>query len=143
MEDFELEEFDMPKEEYQLGFVNLVGEEQDGEYQYQFIFTTRIDEFYGEDFNTKPAGLCNEIKPYDEYVQKIETIKTKIKFDLIQNSCCFSYSDAMDGIVSICFENIDEYDSYPEDGRLFFKFGEKISEVERKLAIKNILFNKK
>ena len=45
----------------------------------------------------------------------------------------------MDGLVSLCFENIDAYDSYPEDGRLFFMFGEPYDEVERKLAMKNIL----
>lgn len=125
--------------EVKLGFVNLVGEEQDGYYRYQFIFTDRIDEFYGDDFNSKPAGLCNDLKPNEEYIYEVHTVKTKVKFDLIQDSCCFSYSDAMDGIVAICYENIDDYDEYPEEGRLFFYFGDTLDDVERKLAIKNIL----
>ena len=52
---------------------------------------------------------------------------------------CFSMQDCMDGIVALAFENMDNYDSYPDDGRLFFMFGESLDEVERKLAMKNIL----
>lgn len=63
----------------------------------------------------------------------------KIKLDLIQNNCCFSISDCYDGIVSMAWENMDEYEEYPEDGRLFFNFGETLSKVERKLAMKNII----
>jgi hypothetical protein len=47
--------------------------------------------------------------------------------------------DCLDGIVSVAWENIDDMSEYPEDGRLFFMFGESIDEVERKLALKNIL----
>ena len=66
-------------------------------------------------------------------------MKTTIEFDLIQDNRCFSFKQAMDGVVSLCFENIDDYDEYPEDGRLVFMFGEPLEEVQRKLAIKNIL----
>ena len=66
-------------------------------------------------------------------------MKTTIGFDLIQDNGCFSFKQAMDGVVSLCFENIDDYDEYPEDGRLFFMFGEPLEEVQRKLALKNIL----
>ena len=52
---------------------------------------------------------------------------------------CFGMQDAMDGIVSIAYENMDAYESYPDDGRLFFMFGESLDEVERKLAMKSIL----
>jgi hypothetical protein len=77
--------------------------------------------------------------PSEEYITEVHTVKTKLKFDLIQNNMCFGLQDAMDGIVAIAFENIDEYESYPEEGRLFFMFGESFDEVERKLAMKRIL----
>ena len=122
-----------------LCFVNLIGEENDGYYRYEFIFTDNPDEFWGENFEYKPAGLVNDLLPSEEYITEVHTVKTKLKFDLIQNNMCFGLQDAMDGIVAIAFENIDEYESYPEEGRLFFMFGETFEEVERKLALKNIL----
>ena len=122
-----------------LCFIRLIGEESDGYYRYEFIFTDNPDEFWGENFEYKPAGLVNDLLPSEEYITEVHTVKTKLKFDLIQNNMCFGLQDAMDGIVAIAFENIDEYESYPEEGRLFFMFGESFDEVERKLAMKNIL----
>lgn len=122
-----------------LLFVRLIGEEADGYYRYEFIFTDNPDEAWGEDWEHKPAGLVNDLIPSDEYITEVHIVKTKIKFDLIQNNMCFGMQDAMDGIVSIAYENMDAYESYPEDGRLFFMFGESLDEVERKLAMKSIL----
>lgn len=123
-----------------LGFIRLIGEENDGYFRYEFIFTDNADEFWGDNFEYKPAGLVNDLIPSDEYITEIHIVKTKIKFDLVQNNMCFGMQDCMDGIVALAFENIDEYENYPEDGRLFFMFGESFDDVERKLAIKNILF---
>lgn len=122
-----------------LLFVRLIGEEADGYYRYEFIFTDNPDEAWGEDWEHKPAGLVNDLIPSDEYITEVHIVKTKIKFDLIQNNMCFGMQDAMDGIVSIAYENMDAYESYPDDGRLFFMFGESLDEVERKLAMKSIL----
>jgi hypothetical protein len=77
--------------------------------------------------------------PSEEYITEVHIVKTKLKFDLIQNNMCFGLQDAMDGIVAIAYENIDNYDAYPEDGRLYFMFGESYDDVERKLAMKRIL----
>lgn len=122
-----------------LGFIRLIGAESDGIDNYEFIFTNNIDEFWGENFEYKPCCLCNDLIPNDEYITEIHKIKTKIKFDLVQDNCCFSMQDCMDGIISLAWENIDEYEEYPEDGRLVFNFGESYDDVERKLALKNIL----
>lgn len=122
-----------------LCFVNLIGEENDGYYRYEFIFTDNPDEFWGENFEYKPAGLVNDLIPSDEYITEIHIVKTKIKFDLVQNNMCFGMQDCMDGIVALAYENIDDYEEYPENGRLYFMFGETFEEVERKLALKNIL----
>jgi len=122
-----------------LLFIRLIGEENDGYYRYEFIFTDNPDEAWGDDWEYKPSGLVNSLIPSDEYITEIHIVKTKIKFDLIQNNMCFGMQDCMDGIVALAFENIDEYENYPEDGRLFFMFGESFDEVERKLALKNIL----
>lgn len=126
-------------DEVYLCFIRLIGEENDGYYRYEFIFTDNIDEVFGESWEYKPAGLVNGLIPSDEYITEVHIVKTKLKFDLIQSNMCFSMQDALDGIIAIAWENIDSYDSYPDDGRIFFMFGESMEEVERKLALKNIL----
>lgn len=124
-----------------LCFVNLIGEENDGYYRYEFIFTDNPDEFWGENFEYKPAGLVNDLIPSDEYITEIHIVKTKIKFDLVQNNMCFGMQDCMDGIVALAYENIDDYEEYPtERGRLYFMFGETFEKTENKLAKCGILF---
>lgn len=128
-------------ETIRLAFIKLIGEETNGEYRYEFIFTDRIDEFWCENAEYKPCCLVSDINPIEEYVTKIYTLKTKIKLDLIQDNCCFGFQDCTDNIVALAYENTDNYEEYPEDGRLFFMFGETYEEVERKLSIKNLLLN--
>lgn len=132
-------EEEMINETLNLCFIRLVGEENDGYYRYEFIFTDRVDEVWGESFDEKPACLINDLMVSDEYVTEIHIVKTKIKLDLIQKNCCFSISDCYDGIVCMASQNLDDLDEYPEDGRLYFMFGETVEEVSRKLAIKGIV----
>lgn len=127
------------KEMLCLCFIRLIGEENDGYYRYEFIFTDNIDEVFGDGFDQKPACLVNNLMVEDKYITEIHIVKMKIKLDLIQNNCCFSVSDSFEGLVSLGWENTDDYEEYPSDGRIFFKFGETLEEVEKKLAIKNVV----
>nr|DAN76367.1 MAG TPA: hypothetical protein [Caudoviricetes sp.] len=126
-------------EELKLCFVNVVGMEEDGKYRYEFIFTDDIDNVWGENFDEKPAGLINNLMVDEQYKTETHVVRTKIKFDLVQQCCCFGMQDCMDGIVALAYENIDDYESYPDDGRLVFNFGETYFNVESKLAMKSIL----
>ena len=128
-------------EKVYLCFIRLIGEENDGYYRYEFIFTNDVDNVWGENFDQKPACLVNNLMVSEEYVYEIHVVKMKIKLDLIQNNCCFSVSDCYDGCVSLAWQNLDNETEYPEDGRIFFKFGETLEEVENKLAIKNVIMN--
>jgi len=135
-EDDESQDFD--DSDLSLGFINFIGTEIDGYNQYELVFTLYPDEFWGENFNYKPAGVCNGLIPDDRYVQKVVRVKTLIKLDLIQDSGCFSMQDCMDGIVSLAYQDLTGLDEYPEY-RLYLMFGEKYDEVERKLAMCHIL----
>lgn len=94
----------------------------------------------GDDFEQFPAGLCVNLTPNEEDYDTIKTIKTNIKLALIQDSTCFGMQDAMDGIVAIGYEDISDYEEYPEDGRLILHYGITLEETEELLANKNIVF---
>ena len=129
------------EEELRLGFVKLIGEENDGLYRYEFIFTDNIDEFWGDGFDEKPSCLVNNLTPDEEYITEVHIVKMKIKLELAQDNCCFGMQDVLDGILSLGWEDTTTYIEYPEDGRLFFRFGETMEEVKEKLMIKNVLMD--
>lgn len=121
-----------------LCFIKFSGTDIDGMNNYECLFTDKIDEFWGENFEYMPCCLCNGLIPYENSYSIVKTIKTKIKLNLIQDSCCFSYQDAIDNIVAIGYEDISEYDEYPENGRLILFFGETYDKFEEKIKNKNI-----
>lgn len=122
-----------------LGFINYVGEENDGLKRYELIFTNNKEEFWGEDWDYQPAGLITDLKPLDEYITEIHHLKGKINLDLVQKNCCFSMQDCIDGICALAWENLDGYEEFPEEGRLVLHFGETIDDVETKLSQKNLI----
>ena len=119
-----------------LCFIKLIGEENDNYFRYEFFFSNDINKFEIDEDNN-PCCLAEKIEPKQYDTEHI--VKMKIKLDLIQNNCCFSFEHARLGILALAWENMDGYDEYPEEGRIFFKFGETLEEVENKLAMKNIL----
>lgn len=129
--------------ELKLAFITLVGTENDGRYLYEALFTDNEDELWGDGFEYKPCCLVHELKPSDEYIASVMNFRTEIQLDLIQNNCCFGMQDALDGIVAIAYESLDGLDEYPQDGRIYFMFGEPYSMVAKKLAKKNIILEDK
>ena len=67
------------EEKINLCFIRLIGEENDGYYRYEFIFTNNIDEVFGENFEQKPACLTNNLMVSEEYIYEIHIVKMKIK----------------------------------------------------------------
>ena len=130
----------MKSDELCLCYVQFVGVDMDGKNIYDFLFTDHVDTFWFDNAEYKPMGLLNKNNIVIDDYQDSKRLVTEIKFDLIQDSTCFGYQDCIDGCVSISYENIDTYDSYPEDGRLVFHYGMTMDEVEELLAKKNLVF---
>lgn len=103
------------EEKLYLCFIKLVGEENDGRYRYEFIFTDNMDEAWGDDFDYVPACLCNNLYPSDEYITKVDIVILPFKLTLAQDNCCFGMQDCYDGILCLGY-------SETEDGRLVLLF---------------------
>lgn len=120
-----------------LIYINNVGKDWQGNYLYEFLYSDKIKDIHGEDWDSVPASNRPE-PPYEEHVKKVGKLTTEIKLSLVQQSDTFCVWDAVDGIIALGWENIDEYDEYP-DVRLWFKFGEEIEKVQEKLFEKELI----
>lgn len=118
-----------------LVFIRFIGEENDGYYAYELMFSNNIEKFEIEKDNDY-CCLCQTIIPATKTI--IHKVKMKIKLSLIQDNCCFSFKHSKLGIVALAYENIDNYDEYPDD-RIILFYGDEYDDVERKLALRNIL----
>ena len=119
-----------------LVFIRLIGVEDGGLRRYEFMFSDDIDTFFVEGDNDQ-CCLSEEITPIGH--SRTYIVKMGFKLDLIQDNCCFSFEDAKRGIVSIAWENMDDYESYPDNGRLYFKFGDDYGDVSNRLYKKGVL----
>jgi len=114
-----------------LIYVNEIGADYKGQKQYEFIFS-KSTEFDIDEWFTIPASATSQLKSPDiEYIDLVGLLKdTDLQFELIQNSDYFGIIDAVDGVISLAWE---KYDANAEVNRLFFRFGETLETVTKKL----------
>jgi len=124
-----------------LIYINKIGSNWKGVKIYEFLFseTKAINNVQGESWDSYPALGAPE-PPESNFVHKVGKLETDIKLDLIQYSDSFSVFDAVDGVIALGWENLLEYDEYPEN-RLYFKFGEDLNSVEDKLYERDLVLN--
>jgi hypothetical protein len=120
-----------------LVYINQIGSDWTGKNIYEFLFSEHesIEDIDGDDWDAYPAsGIPSSPNP--SFVHKVGKLTTELKFDLIQYSDTFAVFDAVDGVIALGWENLLDYDEYPEK-RLYFVFGEDITSVEDKLYEKD------
>jgi hypothetical protein len=120
-----------------LIYVNRVGKDYKGNYLYEFLFSDTTQNIDGDDWDTFPASGRPE-PPHEIFIKHVGKLQSGLRLDVVQDSDTFAVWDAIDGVIALAWENIDEYESYP-DQRLCFKFGENISDVESKLYERDII----
>jgi len=122
-----------------LVYINKIGQNWKGNYIYEFLFSDTLEDIDGEGWDSYPSS-GNPEPPEGRFVKETGMLDTTLKLDLVQESDSFAMWDAVDGIVSMAWENMEGYDEYPEK-RLFFAFGEDIESVNDKLYEKDIVLN--
>lgn len=126
--------------EYKVVYVSLIGKDASGLNIYNIFVSQNTEDVFSEGWGEKPASnIKNDILMIDnDMFDYIKEIRTDIILDLAQDNTCFSMQDARDNIVSLAYENIDEYEEYPENGRIVIHFGDMLSDVEKMLAKRDI-----
>jgi hypothetical protein len=121
-----------------LVFVNELGPNFRGDNLYEFIFSDNED-VSGEDWESSPAG-GNPQPPHIDYITKVGVLKNdKIKLNVIQNSDFFSFYDAVDKVIALSWEDIENEYYNDEDTRLVFHYGDSEEDVMTKLYERDII----
>lgn len=108
-----------------LVYVDKVGQNVDGEYEYDFYFAEHP--IVHKEWTYETSGLQESVKPkrYDS----IKRVVMKIPLLCLQDNMCFGMQNGVDGVVALAYEDISDYDEYPADGRLVFHYGMKESDI--------------
>lgn len=124
-----------------LVYVEPIGLNSHDLFEYDFLFSETPDIVWGEDWAEQCPAACDNMRPGNEMISKVERLTTIIPFGLAQKNTCFSMQDCIDGIISLAWEDLSEYEEYPEPLRLIFRFGESFESVEDKLAQRSQFFH--
>lgn len=121
-----------------LIYVNYVGVDHKGDHIYEFLFSDSTKDVDGEGWDEYPAKGRPE-PPHLIFIKKPTILKSnKLVLDVIQNSDTFAVWDAVDGLIALAWENVNEYVEYPSP-RLCFHFGDSIEDVKNKLYEKDLV----
>lgn len=122
-----------------LIYIHKLGEDWEGKFIYEFLFSNDTDGVDGEDWDAVPASGRPE-PPHSEFVKSVGKLITNIQFNLVQDSDTFAVWDAVDGVVALGWEDIDGYEQYPET-RLWFSFGLSQDEVNDRLYERDLILD--
>ena len=122
-----------------LVYVNELGPNYKGDNIYEFIFSD-LDDVWGDDWDAEPASGKPQ-PPEINYIKKVGVLKnSEVQLELIQNSDFFGVYDAIDGVISLAWENSNSDEILVHKRkRLVFQYGESIEIVENKLYEKDIV----
>ena len=122
------------EQEY-LAFVDEIGRTIDGKYLYRFDYCKDTEIVWGNYFNITPAIIVPNIQPDNNCLSKTEEVISEKKLELAKTNGCFSMQDCIDGIISLCFSQINDDESIYYNGEpLKFDFGEKLEDVRERLT---------
>ena len=122
-----------------LIFINELGPNYKKENIYEFIFSKNLEELWGDEWDVVPAH-GQPGPPEVEYIDTVGILsKSILKLELVQNSDYFGMEHALDKVISLGWEVLDDNDN-PKD-RLVFHFGDEIKSVEDKLYSRDLILN--
>lgn len=118
-------------------YVQEIGQDNDGNYVYEFLISEDPDSVWVENWNEVP--VCNEsdTKPSQDDYDYVKELRTDIKLTLGQDNCCVSFMDIKDNIAALAYEDISSYEEYPEP-RLVVQYGDSLDYVEEMLAKRDL-----
>ena len=125
-----------------LCYINKMGANYKGDNLYEFIFTDKsnLPLVDGESWDKSPAdGMPSP--PNQNFIKEVASLTTnELTLNVIQESNFFGVYDAVDNIIALGWEHIEEdFDGMENIKRLVFHYGETSSSVSDKLYSRDII----
>jgi hypothetical protein len=110
-----------------LIYVNPIGKDSNGVYEYEFFFSETPEIVWGEDWNVACPSACGNLLPDPSTYSEVKHLRTHIPLFCAQENSCFSMQDVIDGLLCLCFYE-DEEGNFNK-----FDFGEPYENVIKKI----------
>ena len=129
----------MGKENLKLVYVRPVTNGSDHmNYEYDFLFSETPEVVWGVDWTDNAPNLCGDITPDPTTYSVVKRVKSPIELKVIQENSCYSMEYGINRSIALAWLNLEGLDTYPEEGRMVFKFGDSYLEVEAQLELHHI-----
>jgi hypothetical protein len=127
-----------------LIYINKIGTTFKGEHLFEFLFSNSIDwDWDDEWYESSVITDSTDLSPNENFIKVIGSLRTdELDLELIQESGVFDVYNAVEGIVALGWEKLEDDEEYPEQ-RLVFKFGESKESVDVKLLELDLALNYK
>lgn len=128
--------------ELYLIYINKIGTNFKGEHIFEFLFSDRTNYDWDETwYESSVVTDKNDLTPDPSFIKLVGGLKTsELDLELIQNSGVFQIYNAVEGIIALGWEKLQDDQDYPEE-RLVFRFGETKELVEEKLYSLDLVLN--
>ena len=128
--------------ELYLIYINKIGTNFKGEHIFEFLFSDRTNYDWDETwYESSVVTDKNDLTPDPSFIKLVGGLKTsELDLELIQNSGVFQIYNAVEGIIALGWEKLQDDVDYPEE-RLVFRFGETKKSVEEKLYSLDLVLN--
>ena len=115
-------------EEY-LVYIEYIGCDLNNHYIYKMDFSTQPEIVWGESWNVVPAAICGHIPPDPNSLFKTAKLYSSEELHTAVKSTCFSMQDCIDGIIPLCFADINNSSLIADNSFFRLRFGEKYEDV--------------
>ena len=128
--------------ELYLIYINKIGTNFKGEHIFEFLFSDCTNYDWDENwYESSVVTDKNDLTPDPSFIKLVGGLKTpELDLELIQNSGVFQIYNAVEGIIALAWEKLQDDQDYPEE-RLVFRFGETKESVEDKLYSLDLVLN--
>ena len=127
-----------------LIYINKIGTNFKGEHMFEFLFSNATDWEWGEEwYESSVITDTTDLTPDPSFIEQIGSLRTsRMDLELVQESGVFDIYNAVERIIALGWEKLDE-DSDLDEERVVFHFGEPMESVEAKLMERDLVLNYK
>lgn len=125
-----------------LIYINHIGKNYKDENLFEFLFSDRTNLDWDENwYESSVITDKNDLTPDPSFIKLVGSLKTsELDLELIQNSGVFQIYNAVEGIIALGWEKLQDDQDYPEE-RLVFRFGDSKDSVDEKLYSLDLVLN--